>query len=252
MTDTVQSAPRQAARRPTGAALLLVVAAACLWGSSRMIWVTVVSSDGLTEPRTHKLDGGTWFGAMTPLALVLLAAVAAVYVTRGWLRRGVGIVVAVLAALAAVPWFAIVSGHSATADRAAKLAELPVRAHVDHVSTSAFPVWLSLAGALAAFAAGLLLARMPQGDPQLSGKYDNPVFRRADAAGQVAAAADSAVPEGDSALPERVLWDALDAGTDPTAGVEDAAEPDDPSAGTIGSGAPERRDPDPADRGDAS
>ncbi|MBF6482214.1 Trp biosynthesis-associated membrane protein, partial [Nocardia cyriacigeorgica] len=65
-------------RYPVAPVVLLAVSAAALWGASRMTWVSVRSSDGLTEPRTDDLDGGTWFGALTPLALVLLAAIAAV------------------------------------------------------------------------------------------------------------------------------------------------------------------------------
>ncbi|WP_232236161.1 TIGR02234 family membrane protein [Nocardia sp. BMG51109] len=213
--------------------VLLVLAAAALWGASRMTWVTLATSDGLTQPRTHALNGGVWFGALTPLALVLVAAIAAVLATRGWLRRLVGVVVAVLAAVAAVPGFALLTGHGRTAERAATLAELPARAHVDQVTTAALPPVLSLIGALAAFAAGVLLARMPAEAARLSGKYDNPVFRRAAAADEVAArqAERARPPSGatgagseparpGSAAPEqlseRVLWDALDAGSDPT------------------------------------
>ncbi|MQY25415.1 TIGR02234 family membrane protein [Nocardia aurantia] len=223
--DSGESAAGPGPRRyPVGPAVLLTVAAVLLWASSRLTWVTMVSSDGLTEPRTHTLDGGTWFGALTPLALVLLAAIAAMFATRGWLRRMVGAVVALLAAVSAVPWFALVSGHSRTAERAARLADLPARARVDHVTTSWLPVWLSLAGALAAFVAGVLLARMPETTARLSGKYENPVFRRAAAAEQVSGQHNRGEKESvrteaadpDQSLSERVLWDALDAGADPT------------------------------------
>ncbi|MGF6881156.1 putative membrane protein (TIGR02234 family) [Nocardia sp. GAS34] len=241
-------------RRPVGPVVLLVLAAAALWIASRMTWVTIVSSDGLTTPRTNRLDGGVWFGALTPLALVLLAAVAAVFATRGWLRRLVGVVVAVVAAVAAVPGVALLTHHGAVGSRAATLVDLPARAHVDLVRVYAFPATLSVLGAIIAFAAGVLLARMPESTARMSGKYDNPVFRRAAAAEQVArrraaatdsspgegaaasaehggattgaaaapgtSAAESAAPQPDSApaqpLSERVLWDALDAGADPT------------------------------------
>src|SRR5262245_8434091 len=94
-TDPAMPADTQTPRRrdPVGAIVLLAVAAAALWGSSRMTWVTVSSTDGLTEPRTDKLNGGVWFGALTPLALVLLAAIAAVLATRGWLRRMFGVLI---------------------------------------------------------------------------------------------------------------------------------------------------------------
>lgn len=197
-------------RQPVTALALLALGAAALWGSSRLTWVTVTSADGLTEPRTDELNGGVWFGALTPLALVLLAAIAAVLATRGWMRRLVGVVVALIAAVTAVPALALLTGSGATEQRATDLAELPGRAQVQELVTSSGPAALTLCGALAAFAAGLLLARMPAGTKQLSGKYDNPATRKA--------AATQAVQQRGSGevLPERVLWDALDAGADPT------------------------------------
>ena len=227
---TAPAAPPSGGRaRPVLPVLLLAVGAIALWGSSRMTWVTLHSSDGLTEPRTQHLNGGLWFGALTPLALVLLASIAAVFATKGWPRRLVGAVVALVGAVAAVPGAALLTQHAKVAERAATLADLPARAHVDEVTAAAFPAALSVAGAIAAFAAGVLLARMPETAARMSGKYDNPVFRRAAAAEQVAgrrhsdpAGPTSAVASAQPAasepeeLSQRVLWDALDAGADPT------------------------------------
>jgi uncharacterized membrane protein (TIGR02234 family) len=221
-------------RYPIGPSALLALGAAALWASSRMTWVTLRSSDGLTEPRTHHVNGGIWFGALTPLALVLLAAILAVLSTRGWVRRLIGVVVAVAAAVAVVPGFALLTHHGKTAERAAALAELPARAHVDYVAIATGPALVSVLGAVVAFVAGVLLARMPQAAAGLSGKYDNPVFRRAAAVRQVTerssrlpavGASSGQAPQPDSRTPgelsERVLWDALDAGADPT---DDASE----------------------------
>ncbi|BDT95432.1 hypothetical protein IFM12275_54080 [Nocardia sputorum] len=221
---------------PVAPVALLAVAAAALWASSRMTWVTITSSDGLTQPRTDHLDGGVWFGALTPLALVLLASIAAVLATKGWLRRVVGVLIALVAAVAAVPAFALLTHSGKTAERAATLAELPARAQVETATTSAVPAVLALLGAIAAFGAGALLARMPAESARLSGKYDNPVFRRAAASAEVTQrrADDPSAPQ----LSERVLWDALDAGTDPTdepaAGHEPPADPDHGEAGRRG------------------
>ncbi|MFI1461758.1 TIGR02234 family membrane protein [Nocardia carnea] len=223
-------------RQPVTALVLLALGAAALWGSSRLTWVTVTSADGLTEPRTDELNGGVWFGALTPLALVLLAAIAAVLATRGWMRRLVGVVVALIAAVTAVPALALLTGSGATEQRAADLAELPGRAQVQELVTSSGPAALTLCGALAAFGAGLLLARMPAGTKQLSGKYDNPATRKA--------AATQAVQQRESGdvLPERVLWDALDAGADPTdptdpTGADDPTDPTDPTGADDPTGA---------------
>ncbi|MEU7767166.1 TIGR02234 family membrane protein [Nocardia sp. NPDC049190] len=217
---------------PVGPVVLLALSAAALWGSARMTWVTVTSSDGLTQPRTDHLNGGVWFGALTPLALVLLASIAAVLATKGWLRRVVGVLIALVAAVAAVPSFALLTDSGAIAARAAKLAELPARAQVGAATTSAFPAVLALLGAVAAFAAGVVSARMPAEAARLSGKYDNPVFRRAAATAQVRQRrAPGAGDEPSPQLSERVLWDALDAGTDPT---EESARPGDPDRGEVG------------------
>ncbi|MFR9753067.1 TIGR02234 family membrane protein [Nocardia sp. 004] len=228
------SAPATDSRRgyPVGPVVLLAIAAAALWGSSRMTWVTVDSSDGLTQPRTDRLVGGVWFGALTPLALVLLASIAAVLATRGWPRRAVGVLLALVAAVAAVPAFALLTTSGTISERAAQLAELPARAQVAEVTTAPFPAVIALAGAIAALGAGVLLARMPSETARLSGKYDNPVFRRAAATAQVTQR--HTQPERSGATPqlsERVLWDALDAGTDPTdEPVRGPLPPDDPDA----------------------
>ncbi|MEV0252366.1 TIGR02234 family membrane protein [Nocardia sp. NPDC050712] len=209
--------PDRPAPRNAGVRLplvLMALAAALMWGSSRMTWVTVSSSDGLTEPRTNELNGGVWFGALTPLALVLLAGMAAVLATRGWPRRLIGVLVGLVAAVTAVPSFALLTGSGDLEKRAAALAELPARATVTAASTAPLPSVLALLAALAAFGASVLLARMPRDTAQLSGKYDNPVARREAATEEVSKQRTADKPDG--ALSERVLWDALDAGTDPT------------------------------------
>ncbi|WP_327114713.1 TIGR02234 family membrane protein [Nocardia sp. NBC_01730] len=219
-------------RYPVGTVVLLALAAAALWGSSRMTWVTLTSSDGLTQPRTDHLNGGVWFGVLTPMALVLLASIAAVLATRGWLRRVIGVLITLVAAVTAVPAFALLTNSGKIAERAAKLAELPARAQVGEVTPTVFPAALALLGAIAAFVAGALLTRMPAETGRLSGKYDNPVFRRAAATAEVTQRrAETADPEPPPQLSERVLWDALDAGTDPT---EESAPPGDPDSGKAG------------------
>ncbi|KXF51532.1 hypothetical protein AXA44_14695 [Rhodococcus sp. SC4] len=219
MSDASETArePGQAGRRRSMiAVLLLAVAAVCLWGASRMTWVEVTSSDGLGEERTSALVGGTWAAALTPLALTLVAAIAASFAVKGWALRVLGVLVAVVAVAAAVPAVGlIVSG--ASDDDAGRLAELPGRAEVQSVSVHVGPAVLALVGALAALAAAVELVRRPRVQAGLSSKYDSPGARR-DAAKK--AATDSA----EGPVTQRMLWDALDAGEDPT--VEDKkAEP---------------------------
>ncbi|MFI1918472.1 TIGR02234 family membrane protein [Nocardia sp. NPDC020380] len=231
-------------RRPIGAVVLLAIAAALLWASSRMTWVSleVTSDKGL--PKTVHLNGSTWFGALTPLALVLLATIAAVFATKGWMRRLVGVVIAVLAAVAAVPGFALLVGKGKTAERAATLAELRTWETGGAETTATLPALLAVVGAIAAFLAGLLLTRMPSESAQMSGKYDNPVFRKSAAAEQVAehhavnrASESGSQPAAAGELSGRVLWDALDAGADPTDDQANTpAAHEDPGSGSTGRG----------------
>ncbi|NNH72055.1 TIGR02234 family membrane protein [Nocardia uniformis] len=212
--DTVPKRPK-----PFAAVLLLAVSAGLLWVASRMTWVTIEVSSELGAPRGLDLNGGTWFGALTPLALALVATIAAVFATHGWPRRVVGVVVAVLAAVAAVPEYALLRGQGNTAERAGRLAELRDWEHVVSAQTATLPAVVALVGAVAAFVAGLLLVRMPQGSARMSGKYDNPAVRRAAATAEVAqqrATESGSQPATGEQLSGRVLWDALDAGDDPT------------------------------------
>ncbi|MFE5289929.1 TIGR02234 family membrane protein [Nocardia sp. NPDC056611] len=225
--------------RPFAAVALLAVAAALLWAASRMTWVTLEVTSELGPPRTAHLNGSTWFGALTPLALVLLATIAAVFATHGWWRRGVGVVVAVLAAVAAVPAYALLMHQGRTGDRAARLAELRGWEHPGTVTTASLPAVLTLVGAVAAFVAGLLLVRMPRETARMSGKYDSPAVRKSAAAEQVAQrhadrgpAESGSQPPPTEQLSGRVLWDALDEGLDPTADDADhSAAQDDPGSG---------------------
>ncbi|MRH89975.1 TIGR02234 family membrane protein [Nocardia sp. SYP-A9097] len=230
-------------RRPIGAVALLALAAALLWVSSRMTWVTLDVVSELGPGRTMHLNGGSWFGALTPLALVLVATIAAVFAARGWWRRGLGVVVAVLAAVAAVPAYALLKGAGKTAERAGRLAELRDWEHVGGTQTSTLPAVLTIIGALAAFGAGVLLTRMPsESAAPMSGKYDNPVFRKSEAAEQVAehhavkrAAESGSQQTAAEPLSGRVLWDALDAGADPTDDETNTpAAHDDPGSGGAG------------------
>ncbi|AYA26769.1 trp region conserved hypothetical membrane protein [Rhodococcus rhodochrous J3] len=194
-------------RRPTViAALLLGIGAALLWASSRMTWVTAVSADGLGIDRVDDLEGGRWAAALTPLALVLLAAVAAVFAVRGFALRLVSLVVAVVAVAAAIPAVRLLTGD-ADPETAAGVAALPDRATVTALETYPLPAVLAIVGAVAALAAAVTLWRTPREAAGLSSKYDAPAARREAAARRA---------ENDEPLSERGLWDALDAGEDPT------------------------------------
>lgn len=241
------AAERRGRRTTRTAQLGLVLAALGLWGSSRMPWVSVRSFDGLGQPRTITLSGGTWSTALVPLALLLLAAAAAALAVRGWALR----VLALLAALASAA-----SGYLAisqwivpqVAVRAADLAQVPV---ATLVGSQRF-YWgavLALAAAVIALAAAVLLMRSAGTGRAATTKYAAPGARRASVrsvaadAGQRGESVDersSAQTSGEDAdrmsermsdrmsdrmserMSERMMWDALDEGHDPTRGRDES------------------------------
>lgn len=219
----MSDADTTAARRRSGLtaalpAVLLAAAALCLWASSRMTWVRVESFDGLGEARTTNLIGGTWAAATTPLALALLAAIAASFAVRGWALRAVALLVVLVAVAAVVPAVQLLTAD-ADPDRAGRLAELPDRAEVTATDVFTSPAVLVVVGGVLALAAAVALLRKASVSTGLSAKYAAPAARREEAS-----------KRGGSGEPpsQRVLWDALDAGDDPT--DDEPGEPDGPGA----------------------
>ncbi|MFI8564992.1 TIGR02234 family membrane protein [Rhodococcus sp. NPDC078407] len=224
---TERSGRRASAAVPV---FLLVLASACLWGASRMTWVRVTSADGLGENRTDDLLGGTWAAATTPLALVLLAAVAASFAVRGWASRVLSVAIAVVAVAAAVPAVRLLV-VGASDSEAAALAELPARAQVSMTEVSVLPAIVTLIGASAALAAAVVSIRKTVASQVLSSKYDAPAVRRDEVARRVrGSSSDDAAPDEGEDLTERMMWDALDAGEDPTdeSGTPRSSERDGP------------------------
>ncbi|MGW0043867.1 TIGR02234 family membrane protein [Rhodococcus sp. NPDC003348] len=207
MSDADTSAPtRRSVPLAVLPVLLLAVAALCLWASSRMTWVRVDSFDGLGEARTTDLIGGTWAAATTPLALALLAAIAASFAVRGWALRVVALMVALVAVAAIVPAVQLLT-TDVDPDRAGRLAELPDRAEVTATEVSTTPAVLVVIGGVLALAAAVALLRKASVSTGLSSKYAAPAARREEA---------SKRHESKEPPSQRVLWDALDAGDDPT------------------------------------
>jgi uncharacterized membrane protein (TIGR02234 family) len=192
------------------AQLLLVVAAAALWTASRMPWVVIRSFDGLGPPNSVTLSGGVWSTALLPLAVLQLAAAVAALAVRGWALRA-------LAALLALVSFAVgYLGLSLwavpdVAVRGSDLAHIPL---VTLVGTERH-YWGAATAALAAvctlLAAVLLMRAASIVGPGRKGttKYASPGARRSIARGDDA---ETAGPQ----LSERMIWDALDEGRDPT------------------------------------
>jgi uncharacterized membrane protein (TIGR02234 family) len=185
--------------------LVLLMAAVALWVASRMTWVEVRSFDGLGQPETATLNGGAWSTALVPLALILLAAVLKSTVGPRWqlrlLAAIVGALSAVMAYLAISLW---VVGDVAV--RAAGLADVPV-ADLLGAQRHFWGAVVTLIAALLTLAGAVLLMRAPAKVAADDDKYEAPARRR-EAARRRASAGDD--------MSERMMWDALDEGRDPT------------------------------------
>jgi uncharacterized membrane protein (TIGR02234 family) len=195
---------------------LFVVTAVVLWVASRMTWVSVTSFDGLGQPKATALTGASWSTALIPLALLVLAAAVAVLALHGWALRLLALLIA--AASAGMGYLGIsLWVIKDVAQRAAELAAVPVSqltAAGGGTSRSYGGAVLTLVAAVCALLGAVLLMRSANGAKRgIAGRYAAPAARRE------AARADS----GDEPMSERMLWDALDEGQDPTG---DGGDPD--------------------------
>ncbi|ULE32643.1 TIGR02234 family membrane protein [Mycobacterium sp. IDR2000157661] len=181
------------------AQLGLLLAAASLWGASRMTWVEVTSFDGLGRPKTVALSGATWSTALVPLAVLLLAAAVAALAVRGWPLRLLAVLIA--AASAGMAYLAIsLWVVEDVAVRASNLAEAPV---ADIVGTQRHygGAVITLVAAAVTLAAAVLFMR-PAAVEGSASRYSR---RTSDA-----------VEGSEGEVSERAMWDALDEGRDPT------------------------------------
>jgi uncharacterized membrane protein (TIGR02234 family) len=186
------------------AQLLLVLAALALWVGSRMTWVVVSSFDGLGQPKTATLSGAAWSTALVPLALLVLAAAVAALAVRGWPLRLLAMLLA--AASAGMGYLGI--GLWVIRDvavRAAELAQVPVVALVG-TQRQHWGAVLVLVAAAFTLAGAVMLLRAAATARSDAAKYVAPAARRA---------AVQRDEMGDG-MSERMIWDALDGGRDPT------------------------------------
>jgi uncharacterized membrane protein (TIGR02234 family) len=204
------AAPDRAGRRTIRMAqALLVVAAAGLWAASRLTWVDLRTFDGLGPPKLITLPGAAWSSALVPLALVLLATAVAALAVRGRPLRMLALLVAV-ASLAtgylAISLWVIPD----VAVRGADIAHVPVLTLMGSQRHYPGPA-ITLATAICTLIAAVLLMRAAASARGTVTKYLTPAARRA-------------LPRPDEkTMSERMLWDALDEGRDPT---DQPQEPD--------------------------
>lgn len=195
---------------------VLVIAAGTLWAASRLPWVVIRSFDGLGPPKEVTLAGAAWSTALLPLALLLLAAAVAAIAVRGWLLRALAGLLAVVSL--AVGYLGI--SLWVLPDVAVRGAEL---AHVSVMSLvgSERRYWgagVTVAAAACTLIAAVLLMRSASdsGSARSSAiKYATPatrrsIVRREEADGAMLEQAET------PGMSERMIWDALDEGRDPT------------------------------------
>lgn len=193
--------------------VLLAAAAALLWGSTRLAWVTYTVAADLTTSHTGEMSGADWSPWLTPLALVLLAGVAATAATKKLGRRIVAVVVALAGAfaLASAVWFVI---DDQTVIAAAQHAG--VAAHqLESVQPHRWTQLLVGAAGLVCVVAAVVALRSARAASGMSARYETPAARRAELERAVFADREG---ERDVELSERQLWESLDTGDDPTTG----------------------------------
>ncbi|ULP45626.1 TIGR02234 family membrane protein [Mycolicibacter virginiensis] len=201
---------RHDTRALRGAQLLLVAAAGGLWGAARLPWVLIHSFDGLGQPKEISLTGASWSTALVPLALLCLAAAVAAMAVRGWQLRVLAVVLATVSLACGYLATSMWAARDITL-RALDIAEIPLTSLLGTERRLTGAV-LSLVAALGVLVAAVLLMRVAAHSAGRVTKYSAPAERRA--AARDVEADKRADPDGQ--LSERMMWDALDEGRDPT------------------------------------
>lgn len=173
--------------------VLLLVGAGALWAASEVVWGTQWYRTPFSGDKPVELSGAQLRPELVPFALATLAAGAAVLATGGWLRRIVGLLVAVAGGF--LVQRAFTAGEPAGGGPGVPEGSEPLGA----VSTSLLGSSLMTAGGLVLVAAGLLVAVRARRMPAMGAKYSAPGAKK---------------PRIQD--PDRRLWEALDEGADPT------------------------------------
>ena len=183
-------------------ALLLVLGAAGLWGSSRLTWASTevaVSGHGQVGTVPLSVTGEQVEPVLVGLAVIAVAGVAAAVALSGLARRILGVILSAAGVgglvTAGLGWV-----HPPSA------AELPgllgsaaggAAAVPDAVVTTTAAPLLAIAGGLVVAAGGVVLAVGEKRLPRMGARYSAPGAAR-------------------PVDPERAAWDELNAGVDPT------------------------------------
>ncbi|MGO3328582.1 TIGR02234 family membrane protein [Gordonia sp. (in: high G+C Gram-positive bacteria)] len=203
-------------RRQVIAGVLLIVAAIALWSSSRMRWAEVVAEDGLGMPRSFDVHGSDWSPWLVAVALLFVAGIVAQFAVRGWMLRLVALILAIAAILSVVPGVSLITNGENNLF-AANAIDIDPKYDVTVILTFNTPAYVLIAGAACAAIAAVLMMRGASAGG-MSSKYTSPAARREELERKVFAERERAArgEEIDSDGNERLLWDSLDNGVDPT------------------------------------
>jgi uncharacterized membrane protein (TIGR02234 family) len=187
--------------------LALVLAAALLWVSSALVWYRVTAQVPLRGPVPVAFTGAQVWAPVLGLAPLALAGVAALLALAGPLRRGFGVLVALLGGWAVVASVrAVVGPHRGVQDQ-----EYPtpppgvgIDALRDQPLVATAAPWAALAAGLAMAAVGIWVSLRERDLPRFGARFSTGRDRPRE-------------PDQD-----RAWWDALDGGSDPTAADEGA------------------------------
>ncbi|EID55594.1 Trp biosynthesis-associated membrane protein [Saccharomonospora xinjiangensis] len=176
--------------------VLLVLAAATMWGTASITWIDVPEGTVFDGELRERISGGDLVTWPVPLALLALAAVAATLALRGVARRVLGVVLIAVAVWVAVLVFDGSAYDVNTSTRAPGYDTMPG----EPVRTWQGPA-LALTGAALYTLAGLVLVWRGHRMPRMGAKYSAPGDRKR--------VTRSGNPDAD-------LWNALSEGEDPT------------------------------------
>ena len=208
MTATPAGPPDPAGRRRLVlVCLALVAAAAALEGAARLGWFTTGVDAVGRGTVVVTATGAELLPGLSGLALLALAAVAAAVALAGTPRRLLGGVVAAAGAYVGVAVVRLLLAPPAPADLAALPGAPAGGAAGAAVATAVGPLPAAL-GAVLLLGAGIGLIPAERRLPRFGARYDT---RPADRA--------------ETADPDRVTWEALDAGRDPTTDPTGDADP---------------------------
>lgn len=195
------------------ASLLIILGAAMAGGASLQTWARATWKNDLQGQFDTAATGGDAAPALIPLAVAALAALGAVLASRGWLRRAVGVLIAL--AGATVTWQGITGLVSAPTD-----ALTPTARPATEVGTATREFWgpaTATLGGLLLIGAGVLVVLAPSAKRAMGSRYER---------GPVTAGPGDSARDAD--LDAVAMWKEQDADRDPTL----AAKADPPNGST--------------------